>query len=79
MTIEVSISTSSSIAGLTSNDSTFTDGFHLHFIAKDDQCRKLWTISDTNENGDLARYTSIQHALLAAAEKMKLYRTSIQE
>lgn len=74
MTIQVSISPGASHR-LNHKLDTIYESFHLHFIAKDEDCRKLWTISARDEFRDLKRYKSIQQALMDATEKMATYIT----
>lgn len=73
MTIQVSISPGASHQLNHKEIDTIHESFHLHFIAKDEDCRKLWTISARDEFGDLKRYKSIQQALIDATEKMATY------
>ena len=52
--------------------------FNLHFVAKDEDCRKLWAIPSIDEHGVPKKYNSIMEALSAAVEKLKSTATLSQ-
>jgi hypothetical protein len=70
MTIEISICDDPT-ANLHPVDGSVRDPFNLHFVGKDEACRKLWAIPSVDENGVPKKYNSIQEALRAAVEKLR--------